>query len=136
MPSHRSRRRKKKSRFSATGWPGKIIRWRYRGETRRHPMLRDAPPPTHAGRTSATRGDETILCIKQKAPQYDIPRVSYLRFVHISSASPAPEIREAPYRNSPDCSLCDVYYNARAIFLFLYIRVYIIHVYWWMRALL
>lgn len=41
---------KKKSRFPATGWPGKIIRWRYRGETRRHPMLRDAPPPTHAGR--------------------------------------------------------------------------------------
>jgi len=67
--------------------PEKVIRgrWRYRWEnTDVLRRTRDAP------RAAPDVGDsqgETILCIKQKAAQYDIPRVSYLRFVHISSVS-------------------------------------------------
>lgn len=56
---------------------------------------------------------ETILCIKQKAAQYDIPRVSYLRFVHISSVSHT-------WRDHIGIRRPTAVYTMRAIFLLLF----------------
>lgn len=93
MPSHRGRGRIKKKKKKVA-----VLRDTVAGKdnslalSRGNATSSDVTKCTaaaHPRRTSANRGDETILCIKQKAPQYDIPRVSYLRFVHISSASRA-----------------------------------------------
>lgn len=128
----RSRAKKNKNRGSPRqdGWPEKIIRWRYRAGKR--DVTRRCYEMHHPRRTSsATRGGETILCIKQKAPQCDIPpRRFILTFRAYFKRVARLEIRERHrigIHQTAVYAMCT--YNARAIFLFLYIsRTYHIRI--------
>lgn len=77
---------KKKIEVLSNEQPEKVIRGLTLSRGKHDiPQCTRCTAPLH--RTSRFSRGETILCIKQKAAQYDIPRVSYLRFVHISSVS-------------------------------------------------
>lgn len=89
------------------------------GKMRRPPDVWDAP------RTAPDVGDsrrDTILCIKQKAAQYDIPRVSYLRFVHISSVSRAWRDHIGIRQPTAVYTTCTMRARARNIFIIIHMR--------------